>query len=157
MMEWHDAGNGDDAVSLRVLALGALVPALLIATGCGAGDDESGGGTVEVALTNWAISPSDDSVQAGTVRFRAVHEEGEHGHGVDEGGQIHELAVARKKADGKYEILGAASEIGVGEEKELTLELEPGEYELQCNVAEVVNGEVISHYERGMRVGFRVT
>jgi uncharacterized cupredoxin-like copper-binding protein len=140
-----------------VLALAALVPGLLIAACSGGGDDESDAGIIEVALTNWAISPSQDSVEAGTVRFLAVHEEGGHGHGADEGGEIHELAVARMTADGKFEILGAATEIRVGEEKDLTLELEPGEYELQCNVAELVNGEVISHYERGMRASFHVT
>ncbi len=49
--------------------------------------------------------------------------------------------VARKNAAGTFEVVGEAEDIGVGERKDLTLQLAKGDYELQCNIVEEVNGK----------------
>jgi hypothetical protein len=44
-----------------------------------------------------------------------------------------------------------------GDEYRLPLTLEPGEYELQCNLVEEVGGKAFGHYVKGMHTTFRVT
>jgi hypothetical protein len=53
--------------------------------------------------------------------------------------------------------MGSVKDIGMGESKSLYLTLEPGEYELQCNVVEQVDGNTVSHYAKGMHETFTVT
>jgi uncharacterized cupredoxin-like copper-binding protein len=113
-------------------------------------------GSITVQLRNWSITAEQTSTKAGQVTFHAVHSMMDmHGH--DEGGYVHELAVARKNADGTYDLLGKAGDILMGQSKDLTLDLAPGNYELQCNVTEEVNGKVVSHYIEGMHAPFTVT
>lgn len=129
----------------------------LVAVAC-TGNSAIEAEVVEVKLLNWAIEPEVSSVEAGRVTFRAIHEEEDHAHGSgNEGGDIHELAVARKNADGTAEILGTAANIAVGAQKDLTLNLKSGEYELQCNVVEMIDGEAIAHYPKGMHTAFTVS
>lgn len=96
------------------------------------------------------------SAPAGAITFRAMHDM-MHSHGTGEGGNIHELAVARQRPDGQMDILGRVTDIKMGDYKDLTLTLEPGEYELQCNIVEEVGGKAIGHYVKGMHTTFRVT
>jgi uncharacterized cupredoxin-like copper-binding protein len=77
-------------------------------------------------------------------------------HAGDEG-KTHELVVARKNADGTFDVVGEAEDIGMGEHQDLTLQLVAGNYELQCNVVEQVNGKTVSHYAKGMHTAFTVT
>ena len=99
---------------------------------------------------------SQSSAQAGSITFRAVHPMS-HMRAGNEGGKIHDLAVARKNADGSYDVLGQVKDIRMGRSKDLKLTLSPGEYELQCNVVEEVKGKMISHYIEGMRTAFTVS
>lgn len=157
--------------SLFLASAAALAAGLLVlAAACGDdhGSTESGmdhgmmstvppaEGVIDVHLSNWAVEPAIASVRAGAVTFRAIHDMG-HMHG-GEGGEIHDLAVAMKQPDGSFKVLGQVKDLRMGDTKELTLELAPGEYELQCNAVEDLGGgNVVSHYLKGMRTKFTVT
>lgn len=117
--------------------------------------DGAPSGAILVRLSNWSIDPAKSSSKAGNVTFRAVHDM--HDMHADGEGKTHELVVARKNADGTFDVLAEAEEIGIGEHKDLTVRLAAGEYELQCNIIEEVNGKPISHYTKGMRTAFKVT
>ena len=44
-----------------------------------------------------------------------------------------------------------------GDEQNITLDLEPGEYMMFCSVVEEVSGETVSHQAEGMQATFVVT
>ena len=113
-------------------------------------------GSIKVSLVNWAVQPATPSAKAGSVTFHVVHDMART-HTTAEGGNTHDLQVARKNAEGTFEIVGQVQGLKMGDEKDLTLNLAPGEYELQCNVTEELNGQVIPHYVKGMHTPFKVT
>jgi uncharacterized cupredoxin-like copper-binding protein len=151
-----------------VLAAAALAGVtILVATACsGPGNMMNGGGgmmggggpagSITVQLRDWSVSPSQSSTRAGTVTFHAVHAMMEM-MSASQGGKTHALTVARKNDDGTYEVLGSVWDIGVGQSKDLTLDLSPGNYELQCNVVEEIGSKTVSHYKQGMHTPFTVT
>ncbi len=112
-------------------------------------------GSIRVGLVNWAVEPEKTSAPAGEVTFWAVHDM-KHAHG-DAGGNIHDLQVMRKTAEGSFELVGEVKDLRMGDAKALTLDLMPGEYELACTVVEVVGEQAIGHYTKGMRTPFTVT
>jgi len=114
-------------------------------------------GPVRVELSNWKVEPSQTSIRAGTITFDAIHlDEGhEHSHD-DEPGLIHDLAVLKSLPDGSYELVGRTPEIKTGDSYQLTLDLEPGEYQLACDLVEEFDGKVVSHTVEGMVAAFRV-
>ena len=117
----------------RFLLLTALFLAVLLLASCGSddGDDEggeaSGGQSVELVATEFAFDPADVSVdEAGETTF-TVSNDGEFSHALEiEGNGIEE----------------ETEELGPGESGSVTVDLEPGEYELYCPVGD--------HRERGM-------
>ena len=148
---------------------GAALAGGLLLSACGGGNAGHGGmhgngaagaiqaaGSIKVSLVNWAVEPAQASAKAGTVTFHVVHEM-DHMHGMAEGGNYHDLQVARKTADGTFEIVGQVLGLRMGDSKNLTLDLAPGDYELQCNATEEINGTVIPHYVKGMHTPFTVT
>lgn len=120
------------------------------------GGTDGPAGSIKVALVNWAVQPATATAAAGSVTFHVVHDMA-HTHTTNDGGNIHDLQVARKNAEGTFEIVGQVQGLKMGDEKDLTLNLPPGDYELQCNVTEELNGQVIPHYVKGMHTPFRVT
>lgn len=152
-------------------ALLILSLALLIAAACGGDDDDDHGmdggmggmmtgnapaGSIRVGLVNWAVEPEKTSAPAGEVTFWAVHDMA-HTHDSGAGGDIHDLQVMRKTADGTFELVGEVKDLRMGDAKALTLNLTPGEYELACTVVEVVGDQAIGHYTKGMWTPFTVT
>lgn len=158
---------------LSCAAVIALLGAVVFAAACGGGGDSDGmgdmmggsggmmdanqpAGSIRVGLVNWAIEPAQTEAKAGTVTFWAVHDMG-HGHMGGEGGVTHDLQVMKKSADGSLKLAGQVTGLTMGQAKELTLDLAPGDYELSCNVVEVVDGQAIGHYVKGMKTAFKVT
>lgn len=153
-----------------LLAVAALA-FLAVAAACGDDDDSHSSmgnmsnmgamssapeGSIRVDLVNWAVQPAQTSTKAGKVTFWAVHDMG-HMHGGDEGGVTHDLQVMKKLPDGSYDMVGQVQGLKMGDAKALSLTLEPGDYELSCNVVETINGKPIAHYAKGMHTPFTVT
>jgi Cu+-exporting ATPase len=114
-------------------------------------DNEAmGPNDVRVELNNWSIDVSRDSVAAGRVNFQVVHPS-THAHGSSGPGQIHDLVILRRTPGGELEMVARSPELAMGAGATLAVDLEPGEYELQCSVVEEVNGRVIVHLAEGMR------
>ena len=95
----------------------------------------------------------------GKVTFDVIHIEEGHGggHADGEAGEIHDLVVSKKLADGSYDVVGRTPEIATGESERLTVELERGEYRLSCDIVEEIDGEFISHTVEGMVTDVRVS
>jgi uncharacterized cupredoxin-like copper-binding protein len=129
----------------------------LLGTGCG-GD---GDGTVDVTLQEFAVIPSEDSVETGKVTFTVSNKGPE---------DDHELVVIRTdlspvdlptnpngsvNEEGQgIEAIGEIAEFPPGEERTQAFDLESGSYVLICNVYDEAEKE--SHYQEGMRVSLTV-
>ena len=55
------------------------------------------------------------------------------------------------------EVIGEIEEFDVGLTESMTLDLEPGNYVLLCNLVEEEDGAIEAHYQMGMWVAFEVT
>jgi uncharacterized cupredoxin-like copper-binding protein len=137
------------------IAIGAIA---LAACGGGGGKQSAstpaGGSQVNVTLKEWALSPDKTSASAGKITFSATNA----------GTVEHEFVVIKtdKAADG-LTLSGDAvdeaasgqtkideiAEFAPGTTKTLTLDLQPGNYVLICNVA--------GHYQKGVHAAFTVT
>jgi len=119
---------------------------------------------VSVTLVEYQVKPNVTSVPSGSVKFEARNI----------GGADHALHVIKTDlapdalptmADGSVDegaagitMAGHVTGIQPQQQKSLTLELEPGNYVLVCNVVQqTATGEPIIHYERGMHVAFTIT
>ena len=137
-------------------ATALLVLPLVVFTGIdrdwfGGGAAATPAGAIRVELSNWKVEPAQTEMNAGRVTFDAVHlEEDGHGHGSGEAGATHDLVVSRQLPDGTYEVVGRTEQLKMGKSQLLTVELEPGTYQLSCDVVEVVDGKAVSHTVQGM-------
>ncbi len=116
----------------RFVFLITLCVAALVLAGCGSedgdnGGDSSGGQSVELVATEFAFDPADVSVdEAGETTF-TVSNDGEFPHALEiEGNGIEEETET----------------IDPGGSGSVTVDLEPGEYELYCPIGD--------HRDRGM-------
>ena len=116
----------------RLVLVAVLVFAALLLSACGSEDggdeedDAAGGESVELVATEFAFDPADVDVEPGEITF-TVSNEGEFPHALEiEGNGIEE----------------ETEELGPGESGSLTVDLEPGEYELYCPVGD--------HRDQGM-------
>ena len=112
--------------------------------------DVSNAGAI-VELRDYSVKPSVPSVAAGTVKIGVRNL----------AGMTHDLVVlktdiaqdklqvdgpsAKAKEEGR---VGSTDAIGAGQVRALTLDLNPGNYVLICNIA--------GHYQLGMHVAFKV-
>jgi uncharacterized cupredoxin-like copper-binding protein len=146
--------------------IGALAGAALLFSACAAaggggmaGMDMGGGltsSTVNVSLDNWTVKASRASAKAGLVTFHVMYDMANMGSMAD-GGNVHDMEVARKNPDGTFEVVGEVKGLGMGASKTVTLNLAAGDYELQCNHTEQVRGQLVSHYQKGMHTPFTVS
>ena len=124
--------------------------------GCGADPSDSGGGTsnsVNGVVREWSVTVDAGSAMAGEVTFTVANQ----------GSIGHEFLVVKtdievgkipldgdhfpEPADG-LEVIDEIGEFPKGTTESLTLMLEPGKYQLVCNLP--------GHYAAGMHVGFEV-
>ena len=86
-------------------------------TGGGGG---GGGESLTISETEFALDPADPTVAAGEVTITAVND----------GATVHNLEV---EGNGVEEI---TDDLNPGDSGELTLDLEPGEYEIYCAIGD---------------------
>ena len=116
---------------------------------------------VAVDLKEWSILPERAEIEAGAIYFLASNV-----------GPVdpHELVIVRtdvapgdlpvvegKVPEDRVDIIGEIEPFTAGTVASGLFNLEPGSYVLICNIAEIEEGELESHYELGMRVAFTVT
>lgn len=143
------------------------------AAACGDDDDDGtaggeGGGEVNVVLSEWVVESDPTSVDAGEVTFVVDNQGGEpHEFVVVEADAADDLPVGEddsfdEEAFGEDNVLGEVEDIAAGDSEELTLDLEPGNYVLLCNVVEepgemeMEPGTSLSHFANGMHASFTV-
>jgi len=119
----------------RLLPLTVIVFAVLVSAGCGSDDDsETGGDTaaagsesVALTATEFKFDPADVTVDAaGNVTFTVTND----------GQETHALEVEGNGVEEETDSIAA------GDSGTLTVDLEPGEYELYCPID--------GHREQGM-------
>jgi magnesium-transporting ATPase (P-type) len=154
------AANGAPLFAMSSAAVVLIVP-LLVFTGIDRGwfssDAALAPGEVQVSLTNFHITTSSASVPAGDVTFKVLHDAADHAHGAGSAGQLHDLVVLRKTEIGDLVLVARTAQLPIGGSTDLTVRLEPGVYELQCDVVEIIAGKPVSHALEGMRRTFTVT
>ena len=143
-----------------VVAVVVLVVPLTIFTGIRNGWFESdptlGPRDIRVELSNFEVGTSRGSIEAGDTTLLVKHKE-EIGHASgNEPGETHDLVVMQT-TNGDAEVIARSRVLESGETDELHVKLEPGTYELLCDIAENWNGHVISHYAEGMTTTLTVT
>jgi uncharacterized cupredoxin-like copper-binding protein len=115
---------------------------------------------VDVVLREWAVQPSVASVPAGQIYFLVDNQGPE---------DPHEFVVIKTDLtpdrlpveqgavpEDKVQLLDEIEPFSPGSKASLTLNLTAGTYALICNIAEVEQGQLESHYQLGMRASFRV-
>jgi len=145
-----------------------LVPSLmLVLASCAAATptpeaSEAGGATsIDVALQEWAVVPSQASAPAGEITFTVTN---------DGPADIHEFVVLKTDLDPAdlptaedgsvtesgegIEVMDEIEDIPVGETMDLTVTLAAGKYVLLCNIYDATEDE--AHYQEGMRTAFTV-
>jgi uncharacterized cupredoxin-like copper-binding protein len=140
--------DDDDDDDVRTATATATETATAAAT---ATEDDHGGATVAVALSEWAVAPEVASAGHGETTFTVANE----------GAAPHELVVVRTDLgaeelptdaglvdESAVEVLGRTSQMAAGTTEQLTVDLEDGSYVLVCNIP--------GHYDLGMRVAFTV-
>lgn len=123
---------------------------------CGADPSDAGGGTsntVRGFVTEWSVSVDAGSAMAGEVNF-TIANDGSIGH---EFLVVKtDIEVGKIPLDGDHfpepaeglEVIDEIGEFPQGTTESLTLMLEPGKYQLVCNLP--------GHYAAGMHAGFEV-
>lgn len=130
------------------------------ATGTGVGPGEvetkpAGAEQLNVSLGEWTVTPERTTVPAGQVYFLANNLGPE---------DPHELVIIRtnlppdqlsvvdgRVAEDQVNLVGEIEEFTPGTQAAATFDLTPGNYALICNIAEMENGQLESHYQMGMR------
>jgi uncharacterized cupredoxin-like copper-binding protein len=121
--------------------------------------------TVAVELGEWSVLPDEDSIVAGEVTFE-VSNTGEHPHefvivksDLDPGKLP--LADDGSADEEQVDLIDEVEELEPGDEGEVEVELDAGNYILLCNLVEthedMADMEPEVHYELGMRTPFEVS
>lgn len=131
---------------------------MLVAAAC-----DSDGEAVDVTLQEFAVVLGSDSAPAGDVTFNVTN---------DGPNDPHEFVIFQTDLapdalptaeDGSVDeegegltLIDEIEDIAVGDSPTVTVPLDAGSYVLICNIVEEEDGELESHYQEGMRVGFTV-
>ncbi|MEX2245435.1 MAG: hypothetical protein WEC75_01995 [Dehalococcoidia bacterium] len=123
------------------------------------GDKPDGATQVDIILSEWGIA-APATATAGKIYFLVQNAGPE---------DAHEFVVIRTDLapdalpveDGRIpedevDLLDEIEPFTPGSSASLVLDLEPGSYVLICNIAEVEEGELESHYQMGMHTAFTV-
>ncbi len=116
---------------------------------------------VNVTLREWAIVTDVEEVEAGEIYFFVENV------GPDD---PHELLVIRigdaelgdipvidgRVPEDEIDFVDDIEPFAVDSVASIVIDLPPGKYLLLCNIAEIEDGELESHYELGMRTRFNV-
>lgn len=142
------------------LGLCAVTAAIILLSGC---SDTSGGGNLNVTLNEWSITLDKPSLPEGAIEFTIKND----------GKEDHDFVILRTdipegelptKSDGSVDT-GAADvhkersvdDINDGDKTSRTYTLDAGNYVFIDNRVETIDGQKVSYYQKGMRVGFVVT
>ena len=153
--------------------LAAMVTLAVVVAACS--DDDNGGSTptaepeatepadtepiepadqetqVDVTLADFSVTPSVESVPAGTVKF-VVRNTGAIDHNfrlIKTDLAADALPTDEGLADeSQLEVISSIEDFGPGESRDVSADLEPGSYVLLCNF--------VGHYQSGMTVAFTV-
>jgi uncharacterized cupredoxin-like copper-binding protein len=159
-----DNGTGSGSVSGSVSASGTgsgSASASGEPVGAGVVEEKPADATqVDVTLREWEISTSESSVAAGQIYFLVENA------GPDD---PHEFVVIRtdlapdalpvvegKVPEEEVDLVDEIEPFAPGSNASITLDLEQGSYVFICNIVEIEDGELESHYQLGMRVAFAV-
>ncbi len=146
------------AAAMGAAAVLLIVP-LVLFTGIDRGWFESepalGPREVRIELRNFSVGASRHEIAAGDVTFLVRHED-EGGHRGGQPGQMHNFVVVRMGEGEEREIVARSGMLHMGESEDIRATLEPGTYEILCDVVEEYRGHQISHYAEGMHVSFTV-
>ncbi len=121
----------------------------------------AGATQVNVTLREWAIELQTTTVKAGNVYFLVDNQ------GPDD---VHELVIIKtdlspeglptsegRVPEDKVNLVGEVRPFTANSKASGVFNLTPGKYALICNIAEVEEGALESHYELGMWTQFTVT
>jgi heavy metal translocating P-type ATPase len=161
----YEPGPGGSLAAIGAPALGMvaavalLVIPLTVFTAIDRGWFESeppvGPRDVRIELTNFDVGLSRDEINEGRVNLLIEHVE-ERGHRDGQPGETHDLVVMRVAGD-VTQIIDRTQLLEWGDEQNIALELEAGEYLLFCSVVEEVSGELVNHQAEGMEARLVVT
>ncbi len=168
----------------RVIGIVLIGLLLLVAMACGSGiSQEDHEATVEgmepvstviVALGEWGISASPDSIPAGLVRFDVTNGGPNDPHELVifrtdvPIGELEQIAIANSEERGflpeegvdGVEFIGEIEEFEPDQKRTGVFELEPGDYVFLCNIVEHdeidEEGNPESHFLMGMSMTFTV-
>ena len=138
-------------------AMAGLLAVGLVITACGGDDDDAGGDTIDVVLSEWSVE-APATAKAGMVTINASNE----------GGETHELVVVRADSTAGFvqddtgkvdedgfaegDFVGEITEFEAGTSSSGTFDLTPGTYILFCNIVEEdADGTPESHFMEGMQ------
>jgi hypothetical protein len=136
-------------------------------TGTGVGNEPgvvqprpSGATQVNVVLKEWQVTPAQSSVAAGEIYFLADNQGPEDPHElvvIKSDLPVDQLPVKDGKVDEeKVDVIGEIEAFAPKSQASGTFKLDRGAYVLICNIAEMENGELESHYQKGMHTAFTV-
>jgi len=140
-----------------LLAMGSAVMVLVVPLAIFSGIDRGvlpgrPGADVVVQLSSWRIDSSLESMKAGEIIIEAES----HEHAGSNESTVHQLEIRRLVSGGSYEVVARSKQLKDGDTDRLTVDLEPGAYELACGIIETINGQAVNHYDKGMHTAFTV-
>lgn len=147
----------------RFPVLGALIAmAVLVVAACSAA--KPSGGTVDIALQEWAVIPAQTSVNAGPVTFNVKNTGPDDPHEMvviktdlaPDSLPANELGKVDEEGAG-VEVIGEVEEFDPGGTESATFDLKAGSYVLICNILQdEPDGSKEAHYKMGMYTAFSV-